>query len=177
LVSPDAGLVSAPLQADHLFCDLSTWEWMVQRFGRVHPWSGGDSEICVVHLPEADLDARRAATLRLLGKIHSDASAQAMLALTKDARQDACAAAPRRQVLTDILFDTWTNTSIRGRLPGRPPVAPYLRLSDDEEVWPTTLVAWRDDVVPEDSNALVDIVRGVQPLGVTHPALAEEIAR
>jgi hypothetical protein len=44
-------------------------------------------------------------------------------------------------------------------------------------VRPDGHVAWRDDVVPEDSNALVDIVRGVQPLGVTHPALAEEIAR
>jgi 2-polyprenyl-6-methoxyphenol hydroxylase-like FAD-dependent oxidoreductase len=44
-------------------------------------------------------------------------------------------------------------------------------------VRPDGHVAWRDDVVPADSNALVDIVRGVQPLGVTNSALAEEIAR
>jgi len=44
-------------------------------------------------------------------------------------------------------------------------------------VRPDGHVAWRGDVVPEDSHALVDLVRGVQPLDVIHPALAEEITR
>ena len=43
-------------------------------------------------------------------------------------------------------------------------------------VRPDGHVAWGDDVVPH-SNALVDVIRGVQPLGVTNRALAEETAR
>jgi hypothetical protein len=44
-------------------------------------------------------------------------------------------------------------------------------------VRPDGHVAWRDDVEPEDSNALIDIVRGAQPLSVTNPALEEVISR
>jgi FAD binding domain len=44
-------------------------------------------------------------------------------------------------------------------------------------VRPDGHVAWRDDVMPADPDALVDVIRGVQPLSVTNSALVEEVAR
>jgi hypothetical protein len=44
-------------------------------------------------------------------------------------------------------------------------------------VRPDGHVAWRDDVAPEDSSAVIDIVRGLQPLGAYNPGLEEVIAR
>lgn len=46
---------------------------------------------------------------------------------------------------TDILFDTWALTTIRDRLPGRPPVADWLHGVAEWEP-PETYVAWREEV-------------------------------
>ena len=52
---------------------------------------------------------------------------------------------PRILPVSDILFDSWALTTIRGKLPGRPPVEPYLHgLSGWEP--PETQIAWRDEV-------------------------------
>jgi CRISPR-associated endonuclease/helicase Cas3 len=46
--------------------------------------------------------------------------------------------------VTDILFDAWSLTSIRGKLPGRPEVAAFLHgITNDP---PETYVAWRHEV-------------------------------
>jgi CRISPR-associated endonuclease/helicase Cas3 len=42
------------------------------------------------------------------------------------------------------LFDAWALTTIKGKLPGRPPVAPYLHGVSNEP--PETRVAWREEV-------------------------------
>ena len=73
LVCTSAGEVGVNISADHLVSDLSTFESMAQRFGRVNRFGErDDTEIHVVHPKEADfddkdeIDVRRCRTLELL---------------------------------------------------------------------------------------------------------------
>lgn len=157
LVATSAGEVGVNLSADELICDLSTFESMAQRFGRVNRFGKlSDSTIDVVHPAtfkntdpkEKDFDAveaARALTLDLLHQLNGNASPHALGQLDAAARSEAFSPPPKIRPATDILFDAWAMTSIRGPLPGRPPVAPYLH---GETVWepPETYVAWRSEV-------------------------------
>ncbi len=150
LVCTSAGEVGVNLSADHLVCDLSTFESMAQRFGRVNRFGEHkDSEIHVLHPTEFDekkpLMEQRKATLTLLRELNGDASPEALGALDAGKRRDAFAPPPKIVPTSDILFDSWALTSIRAKLPGRPPVEPYLHGIRDWEP-PETLVAWRTEV-------------------------------
>ncbi|WP_437635818.1 type I-G CRISPR-associated helicase/endonuclease Cas3g [Sorangium sp. So ce854] len=153
LVCTSAGEVGVNFSADHLVCDLSTFDSMAQRFGRVNRFGlRTDSEIHVFHPDPAGLDTdkvgdarRRLETLTLLQTLEGDASPAALAALDPGKRQAAFAPEPRLLTATDILFDAWAMTTIRDALPGRPPVAPYLHGVAEWEP-PTTHVAWRDEV-------------------------------
>ena len=69
LVATSAAAVGVDLDADHMVCDLVTWERMVQRLGRVNRRGLGDARILVVDpgpttkMPEEDV-ARLRATRR-----------------------------------------------------------------------------------------------------------------
>ena len=63
---------------------------------------------------------------------------------TKEQFQNALSPKPDTVALTDILLDAWSMTTITGRMPGRPPVAPWLRGVSDEE--PQTTIAWRAEL-------------------------------
>lgn len=150
LVCTSAGEVGVNISADHLVCDLSTFDSMAQRFGRVNRFGDrDDTEIHVVHPVEFDgenaLERRRALTLRLLGRLHGNASPAALDALGSRRKRLAFAPTPVTLPTSDILFDAWALTTIRGRLPGRPPVEPYLHgLSEWQP--PETHIAWREEV-------------------------------
>ena len=156
LVATSAGEVGVNISADDLICDLSTYESMAQRFGRVNRF--GDtpgSTIELVHSKsfnlDAPLEAARARTLELLRSLDGNASSDALRKLDPTAR--AAAFSPPPEMLPaadapvpDILFDAWALTSIRHALPGRPPVAPYLHGEPPEWELPETCVAWRREV-------------------------------
>jgi CRISPR-associated endonuclease/helicase Cas3 len=150
LVATSAGEVGINLSADELICDLSTFESMAQRFGRVNRFGKlNDSTIDVVH-PEtfkADdaMDDARSRTLDLLRQLNGSTSPHALGQLDAKARSDAFSPPPKIRPATDILFDSWAMTSIRGPLPGRPPVAPYLHGETEWEP-PETYIAWRCEV-------------------------------
>ncbi|HYG22083.1 MAG TPA: type I-U CRISPR-associated helicase/endonuclease Cas3 [Verrucomicrobiae bacterium] len=150
LVATSAGEVGVNLSADELVCDLSTFESMAQRFGRVNRFGQlTDATIVVVH-PEkfkADdaMDEARSRTLDLLRQLNGNASPHALGQLDAAARSNAFSPPPKIRPATDILFDAWAMTSIRGPLPGRPPVAPYLHGETEWEP-PETYVAWRSEV-------------------------------
>lgn len=58
LVCTSAGEVGVNLSADHLVCDLSTFDAMAQRFGRVNRFGDRpDSEVHVFHPPAEGLEA------------------------------------------------------------------------------------------------------------------------
>lgn len=150
LVCTSAGEVGVNISADHMVCDLSTFESMAQRFGRVNRFGERDDTcIDVVHPTTFDkknkLTPARQATLRLLEQLGGDASPAALGKLDADQRQAAFAPEPTILPATDILFDAWALTTIRGKMPGRPPVEPYLHGLAEWEP-PETHVAWREEV-------------------------------
>ena len=149
LVCTSAGEVGVNISGDHLVCDLSTFDSMAQRFGRVNRFGvRDDTEIHVIHPNEFDNEApnpQRQRTLALLRHLNGDASPAALSRLPDADRIAAFAATPTILPTSDILFDTWAMTSIRDKLPGRPPVEPYLHGIREYEP-PETQVAWREEV-------------------------------
>jgi CRISPR-associated endonuclease/helicase Cas3 len=154
LVCTSAGELGADISADHLVCDTTTFDRMQQRFGRVNRVGGGDARIDVVYptfFDERDvLREAKQRTLELLRALphepHGrDASLAALGRVPIADREAASAVSPTILPATDILFDAWALTSIRGKLPGRPPVADWLRGVAEWEP-PDTSVAWREEV-------------------------------
>ena len=153
LVCTSAGEVGIDISADHMVCDLSTFDSMAQRFGRVNRF--GDRDDTTIHLVHPamcekkgrldSLDERRQRTLKLLQQLKGDGSPAAIDGLDATARQEAFAPTPTILPATDILFDAWSLTTIREKLPGRPPVEAYLHGVADWEP-PRTQVAWREEV-------------------------------
>ncbi len=173
LVSTSAGEVGIDLDADHLVCDLTTLDAMVQRLGRVNR-RGGSGRVARVDvvLPDdaapvrgpMDLDHAMRATRQILEHWGAGSNAgadvclralQARLALLK-AEETQRAFAPRPEVPphTDILLDTWSLTSIAAAMPGRPEVDAYLHgLTADP---PETYVVWRKEVAALSRDELDD---------------------
>ncbi len=151
LVCTSAGEVGVNISADHMVCDLSTFDSMAQRFGRVNRF--GDckgTQIDVVHPAGfgekiSEFDQRREKTLTLLQELNGDASPAALEKLDAKARHEAFAPEPIILPATDILFDAWSLTTISDKMPGRPPVEPYLHGVTDWEP-AQTQVAWREEV-------------------------------
>lgn len=149
LVCTSAGEVGVNISADHLVCDLSTFESMAQRLGRVNRFGDRDNARIDVVYP-TEFDENRAyemalkKTLHLLKQLNGDGSPSALSKLDPKLRQDAFAPTPTILPTSDILFDAWAQTTIRDKLPGRPHVEPYLHgISDDP---PHTVIAWREEV-------------------------------
>lgn len=157
LVCTSAGEVGVNISADHMVCDLSTFESMAQRFGRVNRFGErDDTEIHVLYPKEFEdkdeqVRAAREQTLALLRQLPKldgdshDASPAALGSLDPNARKAAFAPTPTILPTSDILFDAWALTTIRDRLPGRPHVEPYLHGLAEWQP-PETRVAWREEV-------------------------------
>ncbi len=162
LVCTSAGEVGIDLSADHMICDLTTFERIAQRLGRVNRFGNGKAEIDVVHEASPDkkkendpMERARWKTLEILRGLPScdwtddrqDASPLALQHLNLNEEERRAAFTPDPVVLptSDILFDSWALTTIRGKLPGRPPVEPYLHGIEDERR-AETAVAWRGEV-------------------------------
>ncbi len=133
---------------------------MAQRFGRVNRYGSGDARIDVVHPTTFDTKAKpyelaRELTAQLLGTIakRTDGNINAnptavgglMRSLSEEQRQAVFSPQPKILPVTDILFDAWALTTIRDKLPGRPPVAEYLHGISEWEP-PQTKIAWRKEV-------------------------------
>jgi len=164
LICTSAGEVGIDISADHMVCDLTPLDSMTQRLGRVNRRGEGSAEIDVVYhnaLGDADKETSfgRACrkTLDLLqrlpackgpdGRPRYDASPLALrnLRLTEEERREAFTPVPLILPTSDILFDFWTLTTIREKLPGRPHVERYLHGIAEWEP-PETCVAWRVEV-------------------------------
>jgi CRISPR-associated endonuclease/helicase Cas3 len=177
LVSTSAGEVGFDLNADHMVCDAAPFDSMIQRLGRVNRRGYGDANI-VVYVAKADDKPARASgkkppgknkwgaateealkcleQLPLNGDGTRDSSPQSIDRLKESLSQEQLQAAstpkPDTVELTDILLDAWSMTTIAGRMPGRPPVAPWLRGLDGDE--PQTTIAWRSELDVEGFSLL-----------------------
>lgn len=149
LVCTSAGEVGVNISAYHLVCDLSTFDSMAQRFGRVNRFGEcDDTQIDIVYPNEfgdTDLDEQRKKTLALLRQLDGDGSPAALDAIVPEDRVSAFAPIPTILPTSNILFDAWALTTIRGKLPGRPMVEPYLHGISGWEP-PETHIGWREEV-------------------------------
>lgn len=198
LVCTSAGEVGVDISADHMVCDLTPFDSMAQRLGRVNRFGHGAACIDVVHVaskkekevseadnPGSDDDATDQGTSHveesagggiaeddgskerneersplelaiertqlLLDKLPRqaddsfDASPVALRGLPEAERLAAFTPPPAICPATDILFDAWALTSVREKLPGRPPVADWLHGVAEWEP-PETSMAWREEV-------------------------------
>ena len=161
LVCTSAGEVGIDITADHMVCDLTAFDRMAQRFGRVNRFGAGDANIDIVHhaTPEKKEpdpnEVARWTTLELLKEMpqageRRSASPLSLMRLRR--REDlaskfksAFTPPPTILPVSDILFDAWALTTIRDELPGRPHVGPYLHGVTDSDP-PETHVAWREEV-------------------------------
>ena len=163
LVSTSAGEVGIDIDADHMVCDLTTLDSMVQRLGRVNRRGGEqrEAQIDVVwEEKEENFNGRDrefgksvAKTLAILQEWANDsagaidASPRNMRRLIQklDSKDRSNAFAPEPEVLpvTDILLDAWSLTSVDD-IPARPEVAPYLHGQTSDP--PETSIAWRSEV-------------------------------
>jgi len=163
LVSTAAGEVGIDLDADHMVCDLTTLDSMIQRLGRVNR-RGGQGKVARVDvvLTAADADKEDKQFKAALEETQSileewvEQSGGALNVsprnlrnlldkLAPERREKAFAPKPTVPPLTDILLDSWSLTSISRTMPGRPEVAPYLHgLTKDP---PETYVVWRKEVM------------------------------
>ena len=166
LVSTSAGEVGFDLNADHLVCDSAPLDSIIQRLGRVNR-RGND--VAEVHLfagkpkegkkksrenkeqasaPAHTYDTASTKTLEILKQLPKhpggslDASPKAFADLEKP--DDALTPKPKIVEVADILLDAWSMTTIAEPMPGRPPVADWLRgISVD---LPETTIAWRAEL-------------------------------
>lgn len=155
LVCTSAGEVGVNISADHLVCDLTPLDSMAQRFGRVNRFGDGDALIEIVHPFRIDTETeyhdRRRKTLDLMRRLpprpdgRLDACPRELGELPAGARRDAFTPKPRVLPVDDVLFDAWALTTVRDKLPGRPPVADWLHGVTDRDL-PETHVAWREEV-------------------------------
>jgi len=198
LVSTSAGEVGADFDADHAVCDLSTYEAMVQRFGRINR-RGGEGRYAridvVLDLPEPKpgnaQDLARLNTSRLLRLLphppgaESDGLLLASPAAFRKLMQDhpsECAAAsspiPPSTQPHDAVLDAWTLTSIRSPWSLCHEVDPYLHGNDPEA--PETHVAWRSVLDVLSSYEELDLGQASQQLLATldhHPLRPLELLR
>lgn len=157
LICTSAGEVGVNISADHIICDLTSYDSMAQRLGRVNRFGQcKETHVHVVHptefatqnevesKPELKYDLSRHLTLRLLQSLNGSASPAALDSLDNEAKQAAFSPTPEILHTSDILFDAWANTTIQ-ELPGRPPVEEYLHGKAEWEP-SRTEVTWRDDV-------------------------------
>ena len=162
LVSTSAGEVGIDIDADHMVCDLTALDSMIQRLGRVNRRGGIDREanVDVVWQPSQAKPRRPsgfalalAATIKHLrswsehpgGSVDvSPGSLRSLLkSLSMDNREAAFTPKPPIVPVDDVLFDDWSMTSV-SNVPGRPDVSVYLHGRMDDP--PETYVAWRKEV-------------------------------
>lgn len=151
LVTTSAGEVGFDLNADHMVCDAAPLDSMIQRLGRINRRGNGVATIQLilakVPTDKSDMDKACIAASKLLTdgmNVNPKALASFKQSLTPEQLKAASTPEPTTVDLTDILLDAWSMTSITELMPGRPPVAPWLRGIDDE--LPQTTIAWRAEL-------------------------------
>lgn len=184
LVCTSAGEVGVDLSAHHMVCDLSTWEAMAQRFGRVNRRGlFPDSEIHVYAdrktvepakaeakvkgkkkadakpKPKEDRDARKAATLALLRTLDGDASPKRLAEVPTSEQVKGFSAPPEIRNFQRMLLDQWSRTTNRSYDAARYPIAPYLH-GEDRGSEPSVKIVWREEV---------DLVQGPEMLKAYRP--------
>ena len=156
LVSTSAGEVGVDLDADNMVCDLSTFDSIIQRLGRVNRNGEKDSKIIVVYSDDVikknkNLGEQLENTKSLLqdkvkgGSYNANPHSLEGILEKQEIQEKTFAPRPETQVLTSEILDMWSMTSIYEEYTSRPFVSHWLRGKAEFEI-PETYVVWREDV-------------------------------
>jgi len=168
LLCTAAGEVGVNMSADHMVGDLTPFDSLLQRLGRVNRFGAGDADVELVFASgDADsaFDAAVGRTLNVIRNLPMmkggllDASPSALASIPLHERLSAYTPAPAILVVSDILFDAWSSTTVREYGAARPPVGPWLHGVSPVEP-PGTAVCWREEV---------ELIRGPELLAAYPP--------
>lgn len=200
LISTSAGEVGIDLDADHLVCDLTTLDSMIQRLGRVNRLAANADHLArvdVFYLPAdkkgklienpSKYESARQETWSALHHLNErddgrfDASPAAIRQLLDglgtDGIERTFSPIPRIVPCTDVLLDCWALTSVKDLLPARPAVNRWLHGVEADP--PETIVVWREEV-SEFTTYLAEGGQWTEMVGdwfETHPIMSHERLR
>lgn len=170
LVCTSAGEVGIDIDADHMVCDMSSMDSLIQRLGRVNRRGGKQAQVDIVYDEEKKDEKNPTpsqATCNILkrwGEFNGspDELRNRLSKLTDTERDDAFSSTAKPPPLDDIILDEWSMTSIRD-IPSRQNVQQYLH--GKEPYIPMVHVAWRqeielfDEYEVKDARSLTDWFR------------------
>lgn len=173
LVANAAGEVGVDFDADHMVCDLVTWERMVQRLGRVNRAGRTAAALIDVYCADIEAESHEAHTRIAL---ESDAWSRdddgrvdvSPLSLRQtptsdgalaDCIESATTSAPWRPPFTTATLDAWSMTSLETH-GGCPDVTAWLRGWPTEHDQPEATIVWRRWLPSEEKIAsYLDVAR------------------
>jgi len=151
LVCTSAGEVGIDIDADHMVCDMSPMDSMIQRLGRVNRRGGKQAQVDIVYNEEKKDEKNPTpsqATCNILkrwGEFNGspDELRNRLSKLTDTERDAAFSSAAKPPPLDDIILDEWAMTSVRD-IPSRQNVHQYLH--GREDYIEMVQVVWRKEI-------------------------------
>lgn len=149
MVATSAGEVGADFDADHMVCDATTLDSLIQRLGRLNRTGGKDRKATATLIYNGNEKGSAAETVKFLVErnMHDgspQALSKALEGLGEGDMDRMFASKPKTQPLTKDLLDSWSMTSIYREYRSRPHVRFWLR-GDEDKARPDTYVCWRED--------------------------------
>lgn len=151
LVCTSAGEVGIDIDADHMVCDMSSMDSLIQRLGRVNRRGGKQAQVDIVY-EEEEKNTSSQATCDILkrwcefnGSFNgSPKELRNLLSEIADTKlDDAFSSTAKPPPLDDIILDEWSMTSV-DRIPSRLNVHQYLH--GKEPYIPMVHVVWRKEI-------------------------------
>ena len=165
-VCTSAGEVGIDIDADHMVCDMSSMDSLIQRLGRVNRRGGKQAQVDIVY-EEEKKNTESKVTCDIVmswGEFNGspDELRNLLSELTDTERDAAFSSTAKPPPLDDIILDEWSMTSVRD-IPSRLNVQQYLH--GKEPYIPMVHVAWRqeielfDEYEVKDARSLTDWFR------------------
>ena len=150
MVATSAGEVGANFDADHMVCDATTLDSLIQRLGRLNRTGGNGRKATATLIYNGKEKGAVAETVKFLVEQNiTDGSPHALNKILGELDKNDIgrmfSPKPDMQPLTKDLLDLWSMTSIYRKYPSRPHVRFWLRGHEDKAI-PDTYVCWREDV-------------------------------
>ena len=155
LVCTSAGEVGIDIDADHMVCNMTTMDSLIQRLGRVNRRGLKRAQVDIVY-DEKKTDEKEdkkppapslvtCDILKRWGEFNgSPKNLRALLSgLTGDERKDAFSSTAQPPPLKSVILDEWSMTSV-DRIPSRVNVQQYLHGREDYR--PMIHVVWRKEI-------------------------------
>ena len=147
LVCTSAGEVGIDIDADHMVCNMTTMDSLIQRLGRVNRRGGKQAQVDIVYEEEKKNTPSKVTCdiVKRWGEFNgSPENLRILLSeLTDTERAAAFSSTAQPPPLNDIILDEWSMTSVRD-IPSRQNVQQYLH--GKEPYIPMVHVAWRKEI-------------------------------